>query len=122
MYCKKMNDFSPAWRAVRKWKDRGIFPELDDNGELVLINCQCGEDPMDVPDDAVLELGEYFNEIKNDLYYWKRQREKINRIRDGFGLNDWDLQTADCYFPDRKRQLKELKALMDSSPDDSPDD
>ena len=80
-------DGDPAWVVLRKWQAVGVCCVLDETGQgFDIINCTWPEPghfddpPPLVPDQAIDELGQYYDEILNHLRYWKETWSDFERI------------------------------------------
>ena len=79
-------DNDPAKIVMDRWARRGVFPELNTVGNGVVIKNytwpEPGTDqpPATVPQEALDELGEWYDEILSHLRYQKETKDKIERI------------------------------------------
>ena len=81
-------DGDPAHAVLMKWQAVGVYCELDETGTgFDIINYtwpEPGTDsaklPAGVPQEALEELGQWYDEILSHLRYWKETKDKIERI------------------------------------------
>ena len=77
----------PAHDVLLKWQGLGICCQLDEAGAgVAVINCNWptpgtfDNPPPPVPNDALDELGQWYDEILAHLRYWRATREQWERI------------------------------------------
>jgi len=76
-----------AYEVLTKWQAVGICCELDEAGlGVAVVNHTWPEPgkwdspPPPVPNEALDELGQHYDEILSHLRYWKDTREHVERI------------------------------------------
>jgi hypothetical protein len=80
---KKISSNSPANLILEKWKVQGIVPELDGQGSIMIRSYALNETSTEflpIPQEAIDELSEHYDEILADLLFWEKQRENVTRV------------------------------------------
>ena len=75
----------PAYVVLKKWERVGICCTLDATGTDVVVTNYTWPKPgttetHPVPEIALDELGQWYDEILSHLRYWKATREQVERI------------------------------------------
>jgi len=78
-------DGDPAYDVLMKWQAVGVCCVLDGTGQgFDIINFTWPEpgttETHPVPETALDELGQWYDEILSHLRYWKATREQVERI------------------------------------------